>query len=1782
MEKILVMNTSHKRFLAFLLSFLLIIGLTPLNANAAPLEPNYEISDIGTSPVTTVPASLTNGQIWTDKSVTYAGNGEFDITLKAAAQDFKSVTTSAAANVDVILALDFSQSMDQTKIKNMTTAAINAVNKILEVPGNRVAIIKYSDGATWVQDFSTNANTLKNQINANYSQGYTNIQAAIRMAQSEFQDRSDTSRTPVLIILSDGWPTKWYELRTNGNTSGSLQSNINDNNYQGVYWTVEQARLTKAAIPTLKIYTLGFGVGTLNASQQSMANATLIPDQTNTQSFWNGFNPDKTWQTGHKYWESGSTVLGESGSNAMVTALTAIISSATGQKPLSYHVNGTVNYTDIAITDVLGTGFEISGALPAGLSQNDNTITWTIDGDDMLTMPYDSTTLDAAKILTKTFRVKINQSVGAGQYFTNSSAKAEFNVSTENPFYSGTIILEPLNNKGWLTLVSNDVATTITISKEVTGPASGNRTFVFNLYRSNETSETPLNATPIAITVNGSGTEQTSFNLTLTASDFANNTVQLYAKEDSTTQDAYWDYDNENRKAFTVTKSGSAATGTVSFLNEYDPKGTLTVEKKWTGNGPTTPVAIKLKKQIGTDPWEYVGEAVTLNAENNWTTTFTDLELGVTYGVEETSSVLDYAAPTYSPNTVVFTAEDLDKQIEITNGYVTPKGTITINKAWDDNSNSAGDRPDQIQYQYTGPINPATEQQITGTLTLTSNGAVNNTWTKDLEIYAFGNYTFTEIVPADYQVAEGSLTASTSLMPVGDRAKSLTFTNTYIPPTGSLTVTKEWAGEGSDISYRPQSITLEIFKDSATVPAMTLNLPENDGTPWSHEYTGLEFGSYTVKEITVPDYTVTYSSETVELTKADRTDGITITNTFDNPKGSISVSKTWVEDDAVPANTRPSQITVSLMDGDDVVSSAAISGNGNSWNHTFGNLPLNGTTYTVIESAAGEDATKLANYNQGIIYDSNVSSTGITLNHNNRSGSAALLNTYAMGTITVVKTWANEDVSNYPEGDRPTTFTVKLYKQVAVIIPVMKLVDSTNASGEAIQIEVQDGTKTEISSTLVETRTITRPNSTVVFYDLEIEDGASYFVVEEDDIPFYTTVYSTNEMIELSQETPNQWIGITNTYQDPRGSLTVTKSWNHGNNPNHPDSVTVNLMANAVKIATQTLDGAHDWTWTFQGLTLGAIYTIEEVQVSNYSTAGDTDFSYTPVKDNGAVASASLTIRNSYVPETGTVTVEKQWEGTTGGAIMVSLYRAVGDATPTIVGTTTLSAVNNWMDNFTGLELYGPGERPYIYSATESGDLTLYTKNTPANTVQLNDEASDTITFINTYAPRQGTLIVTKQWFGDNERPIDAPTDSVSFWLVTDGDKSQGTYTLNAENNWTMEFSGLDVDQVYSVEEKDPLQEFHVSYSPNDVRFNSQDLEEAINIINTRTSDNPSITATKSALETNAVLVDGKATFHYTVEIANDGNRTLNNIKVTDKMTAPEGATIVYGPTPAAINGDGSVEFQLSGNLLPGANNSIHYAVTVDKAGSYNNLATVRAYYGETAYEDSDEATVTVKAPGLSIIKNVIGSSIKTGDGGTFDYELRVRNDGQVDLHDVKIVDSFTSASGLTVSYSNISGVTFDPATRTFDVGHLTSSAVDLIITYSVTVNQRGTFGNLATINGYYEDWNNMIETGDDERTQPAKVWLSDSDDASVTVAAPYNPPNNDDDDDTPTPPVNVPTEPTPLSPTPEAPIVLVEEDTPLADLPKTGEEDPALLYGLGALLIAGGILIRRRKDAEN
>lgn len=277
------------------------------------------------------------------------------------------------------------------------------------------------------------------------------------------------------------------------------------------------------------------------------------------------------------------------------------------------------------------------------------------------------------------------------------------------------------------------------------------------------------------------------------------------------------------------------------------------------------------------------GTGAALNAGNNWTYTFADLP----QYEAETDAKYTYVAREVSVGDTP--VKDLNYEITHTDGeqldgtfhtvYTTTianvgRRDIPVTKTWLDNHNAYGTRPDTLTLTLYRRIKGGAEVMVCAVTP--SAGS----WTKDEETDTW-TYTFADLPIADkdgnryiYRVAEtvpeGYIRSDD---PQGDR----TLTNTLYAQI-DIPVTKTWVDNSDGWGKRPESVTIELYRQSdltARELVHTLTLKADGGSleqvwnaltgrtddDWTYTFTGLpkydEHGAlytYTIEETLPPGY----------------------------------------------------------------------------------------------------------------------------------------------------------------------------------------------------------------------------------------------------------------------------------------------------------------------------------------------------------------------------------------------------------------------------------------------------------------------------------------------------------------------------------------------------------------------------------------------------------------------------------------------------------------------------------------------------------------------------------------------------------------------------------------------------------------------------------------------------------------------------------------------------------------------------------------------------------------
>ena len=367
--------------------------------------------------------------------------------------------------------------------------------------------------------------------------------------------------------------------------------------------------------------------------------------------------------------------------------------------------------------------------------------------------------------------------------------------------------------------------------------------------------------------------------------------------------------------------TGDATTG-FTITNSYTPgKTQVPVKKVWNdadnqdGKRPGS-VTVKLLAD-GQD----TGKTLELNKENNWSGSFTDLDVNkagkaIKYTIEEVA-VAEYESKVTGDATTGFT---------ITNSYTPAKTSVSVKKAWDDKDNQDGKRPASVT------VKLLADGQDTG---------------KTLELNAVNGWagSFTDLdadkggTPIQYTVVEVTVPGYTSKV-TGDVASGFTITNSYSPETVDIKATKNWDDANNQDGKRPTKITINLLADGQKVDSKEIQAAP-DGT-WSVEFTKL--AKYKAgKEI---KYTVT--EEKVSEYESSITD-FTITNKYAPKEIDYKVTKVW-NDANNQDGKRPKSVTVQLFKSVDGSKPVAVEGkkltltaddktDADTWVASFTNLP---------------------------------------------------------------------------------------------------------------------------------------------------------------------------------------------------------------------------------------------------------------------------------------------------------------------------------------------------------------------------------------------------------------------------------------------------------------------------------------------------------------------------------------------------------------------------------------------------------------------------------------------------------------------------------------------------------------------------------------------------------------------------------------------------------------------------------------------------------------------------
>ena len=415
----------------------------------------------------------------------------------------------------------------------------------------------------------------------------------------------------------------------------------------------------------------------------------------------------------------------------------------------------------------------------------------------------------------------------------------------------------------------------------------------------------------------------------------------------------------------------------------------------------------------------------------------------------------------------------------------------------------------------------------------------------------------------------------------------------------------------------------KVVRDSSGETVGTITTGE-DGTG---SLGGLLRDNYTITEITAPDgYDI---ADPVKVTADDlenEAKAKEVTVVDKESKTSVKVTKAWSDYDNQDGK-RPSSVKVQLK-ADGVNSGDPVTlDNSNSWTYTWENLKLknNGTNikYTVEELAVDGYTSKVTGD----------AASGYTVTNTHEVEKTS---------VSASKVWSDNDDQ---DGVRPSSVTVQLYTDDV-------------ASGDPVMLNAANSWKHTWSDLA---KNAAGKAITYTVKEVSVPDG-------------YTSAVSGDAASGFT---------VTNTHKPGVTSVSGTKTWNDGDNQDgiRPKSITVNLLADGVKVQSKVVAAADGWKYSFENLPQS-----KDGKKITYTVSEETVDGYTSVVDGN-------NITNTHEVEKTSVSASKVWDDQDNkdhlrpSSVKVQLY---ANGAP-FGAPITLNEANSWKYTWSDLDKNGFG-----------------------------------------------------------------------------------------------------------------------------------------------------------------------------------------------------------------------------------------------------------------------------------------------------------------------------------------------------------------------------------------------------------------------------------------------------------------------------------------------------------
>ncbi len=378
-------------------------------------------------------------------------------------------------------------------------------------------------------------------------------------------------------------------------------------------------------------------------------------------------------------------------------------------------------------------------------------------------------------------------------------------------------------------------------------------------------------------------------------------------------------------EGYDLTTEGSGADGLVLKYTHKVKAVDVTATVKWAdgenqdGIRPNT-VNLQLKAD-----GENVGDAIVVNANSNWTKTWSGLaeyKAGkkVTYTVEATGIRSEYKVEITGDAATGFT---------VTATHVPAKAEVKASVVWDDADNQDGIRPEAVEAEiYAGDVSNSKKVRLTA----------ENNWTA-----SFGEMELKKDGQEIKYTLVGTKADGYTYTCTGSGAAGLVLTYTHKPEVVSVSVNTTWNDKNNQDGIRPATISVQLMKDDKE-EGDNINLKIASSKTWSNlpKYANGKEIKYAVAISDVSGYTKKVTGSVA--------DGYVAAFTHSVYKTSVVVQNTWSDLDNALL-TRPSSLTVQIYANGKATSKKVVLNSANKWKATVSGLNKNSAGKKIAYSA---------------------------------------------------------------------------------------------------------------------------------------------------------------------------------------------------------------------------------------------------------------------------------------------------------------------------------------------------------------------------------------------------------------------------------------------------------------------------------------------------------------------------------------------------------------------------------------------------------------------------------------------------------------------------------------------------------------------------------------------------------------------------------------------------------------------------------------------------------------